>query len=288
MPAGWAAQRLLRDAVTLLYVTIPFLALAVTFLILGKLTGGGLDALDYLVYAMATGVLWAAAVILYMAWIVIRDGWQLSSVPAATVLAVVALAVAAWAYDRHAREAECRAAEEFYQTLVVLPAAERAAAIRDGEAFVRTPTICAIDSLRMVLGRHVLDPEPSSPEQDAARRAILAELLAAGLPPDYRLLYGFAVSDADPAATRMLLQRRRLAIRTGGAEWDLFPDDIVRTLLTRAREAPGTEPERNAARYRATLAVLVEEAGPDPTRLTGWTRETLMSLGLLPASATAR
>jgi len=274
--------------VTLLYVTIPFLALAVTFLLIGKFAGGGWEALDYLVYAMATGVLWAIAVIVYMAWIVIRDGWQPSSIPAVVVLSVVALLAATWAYNRHAREAECRAALEFYQNLVVLPAIQRAAAIRDGERFVRAPSVCAVDSLRFALGRHVLDPEPSSPERDAERREILAELLRAGLPPDYRLLYGFAVSDADPEATRMLLQQRKTETANGTAEWDVFPEEIVRTLLTRAHTAPGTEADRNAAKYRATLAVLVEEAGPDPAKMTGWTRETLLSLGLLPASATTQ
>lgn len=288
MPAGWAVQRMLRDAVTLLYVTIPFLALAVTFLILGKLTGGGWDALDYLVYAMATGVLWAIAVIVYMAWIVIRDGWQPSSIPAMVILSVVGLMAATWAYNRHAREAECRASLEFYQNLVVMPAAQRAPAILEGERFVRTPSVCAVDNLRFALGRHVLDPDPSSPEQDAERRTILAELLRAGLPPDYRLLYGFAVSDADPEATRMLLQQRKAETASGKAEWDLFPEEIVRTLLTRARPTPGAEADRNAVKYRATLAVLVEEAGPDPAKMTGWTRETLLALGLLPASATTQ
>lgn len=73
MVAGWAARRLWRDAAALVYLTIPFAALAATFLILGRLTGGG-DALDYLVYAVATGMLWAAVIVGYLAWIVLRDG----------------------------------------------------------------------------------------------------------------------------------------------------------------------------------------------------------------------
>ena len=70
---------------TLLYITVPFIALAITFLAIGKLSAGGWDALDYLVYAMATGVLWAVVVVCYLLWVVLRDGWQPSSLRLDTI-----------------------------------------------------------------------------------------------------------------------------------------------------------------------------------------------------------
>lgn len=153
---------------------------------------------------------------------------------------------------------------------------------------MRSPSVCAVDGLRQVLGRHVLNPAPPSPARDADRRAILAQLLEAGLPPDHRILYGFAVSDADPDATRMLLRRRRTLNAETGTDWQLFPDDIVQPLLGRAWAAPGTTPDPNADRYRATLAVFVEEGRPDPATVPARTRETLTALGLMTAAASNR
>ncbi|MEQ8817127.1 MAG: hypothetical protein RLO51_23615 [Thalassobaculum sp.] len=266
---------------TLLYITVPFVALALAFLAIGKLSSGGWDALDYLVYAMATGVLWAVVVVCYLVWVVLRDGWQPSSFPAIAVLVLLAAVAAGWGYREFARDAGCRAAQAFFVGLPAMPAAERAAAIRQGGAHVRSGSDCAIDGLRLALGRHVLDPEPSTPAQDAKRRAILEELLEAGLPPTHRVLYEFAASDADPVATRMLLRRRKLLAAGTGESWDLFPDDIVRTLITYSRTAPGDTPDPNAERYRATLAVFVDEGLADPGALPPWLRETLIALGLL-------
>ena len=266
---------------TLLYITVPFIALAITFLAIGKLSAGGWDALDYLVYAMATGVLWAVVVVCYLLWVVLRDGWQPSSFPAIAVLVILAAVAAGWAYREHARDAACRAAQAFFVGLPDMPAADRTTAIREGGEYARSGSDCAIDGLRLALGRHVLDPEPSTPAQDATRRAILEELLDAGLPPNHRLLYEFAASDADPAATRMLLRRRKLLIARTGDAWDLFPDDVVQTLITRARTVPGGTPDPNAERYLATLAVFVDEGLADPATLSPRTRETLTALGLL-------
>lgn len=289
MPGRGIVQRWRRDTVTLVYITVPFVALAIGFLAFGKLSGaGGWDALEYLVYAMAAGVLWAVAVVGYLIWVVIRDGWQPSSFPAIAVLAVVALLAAGWAYRKHAEEADCRAAQAFYLSLPGMPAADRPAAIRQAGAYVRSPAGCAVDGLRLALGRHVLDPEPTSPSQDADRRAILAELLAAGLPPDRQILYGFAVSDADPESTRMLLRRRKALNAEAGEAWDLFPDDMIDPLMTHARTIPGKEPDPRAERCRATLAVFLEEARPDPALMSSWDRKMLAEIGLLSADPSQR
>ncbi len=281
MAPHWAVQRIRRDLATLAYVTVPFLALAATFLAIGKLGAGGWDALDYLIYAMATGVLWAGFVVCYLAWVLIRDGWQPSSYPAAAVLAALVLLAAGWAYRESAEDAECNAQQAFFLELPSLSATERTAAIGNGERFVRSGSDCAIDGLRLALGSPAPDDGSPSPDRNAERRAILAELLEAGLPPDQRLLYGFAVSDADPASTRLLLRWRKLQTRRTGAQWPPFPDDIVRTLIGRARTMPGQAEDPAAARYRRTLAVFVEEASPDPQALSQWTRESLIGLGLL-------
>lgn len=282
MATGWTAQRMRRDLSALAYLTVPFVALAMTFLAIGKFGGsGGWEALDYLLYAMATGALWAAVVVGYLVWVVIRDGWQPSSYPAAAVLAILLALAAGWAYRGYAEDKDCRAAQAFYERLPALPAADRTAAIRDGGRHVSSPSGCSIEALRLALGRGVRDPGPSSQADAAERRATLAELLEAGLPPDHRVLYGYAVEDADPASVRLLLRWRKLLNGRTGAAWEMFPDDIVQPLITYARIVPGQPPDPTARRYRATLAVFVEEAAPDPAALSGWTRDALVDLGLL-------
>ncbi len=266
----------------LLYLTIPLALLAAGFLILGRTTGGGWSSLDYLVYAMATGAVWAVAALGYLGWVLVRDGWQASGIPAAVVLAAVALAAAGWWYARHAEEAECRAAQQFYAGLSATPAADRPEAIRAGGRWVAEPSGCAIDGIRTWLGRDPLVPDGAAPLSDGERVAVLALLLDAGLPPGDRLLRGYAVEDGDPDATRLLLRRRKALGPAAGADAELFPDDIVQPLITRARTMPGQAPAPDAARYRATLAVLVEEGLDDPSALSEWTRERLTELGLLP------
>ncbi len=265
----------------LLYFTVPLALLAAGFLILGKTTGGW-PSLDYLVYAMATGAAWAVVVLGYIGWVLVRDGWQASSLPAAVVLAAVALAAGGWWYARHAEEADCRAAQEFYARLAATRAADRLEAIRAGGPWVSAPSGCAIDGIRTWIGRDPLVNDGATPLSDSERVAVLALLLEAGLPPGYRLLRGYAVEDGDPEATRLLLRRRKALGPAAGADADPFPDDMVQTLITRARTVPGQAPAPDAARYQATLAVLVEEGLDDPSALSEWTRERLTELGLLP------
>lgn len=272
-------RRWRRDALILGLLSAPF-AVLIAGCLAGAELAQGWASLDYVVWALAAGGAWVAAVIGYLVWIVFRDGWQPSAAPAIVVLCGVAVLAAGWGYLELAEARECRAADRLYARLAAGMAAEafaeRAAAIRDGGRLVTDPSPCALDALLLNLGRDPAVPadvrSPSGPQ----RRAVLAELLQAGLPPADRLLHAFAVDDADAEAVRHLLRRRKVLNEELGADWDLFPDEMVRLLIERARGGPA------AARHRATLEAFVQEGLPDPSILTDWTEDRLRALGLLP------
>lgn len=276
-------RRWRRDALTLALLSAPF-ALLVAACLAGAELAQGWASLDYVVWALVAGGAWAAAVVGFLAWTVIRDGWQPSAAPAIVVLCGVGVLAAGWGYLEFAEERECRAADQLYARLTAGTAAggstegstERAAAIRDGGRLVTHPSPCALDALLLNLGRDPALPADARSPSGPLRRAVLAELLQAGLPPADRLLYEYAVGDADAEAVRLLLRRRRVLIEELGADWNLFPDDIVRLLIERARSGPAAE------RYRATLGAFVQEGLPDPSILTDWTEDRLRALGLLP------
>lgn len=270
----------------LVYITIAFALLAAGFLIAGKLPGNaGWDSLDYLVYAMATAALWGVAVVGYLIWLVIRDGWQASSIPAAVLLAALVVAAATWGYRRYAEEADCRAAEAFYISLAAMPAGDRPAAIGSAGAYVTSPSDCAIDGLSYAFGRSLLAPDAGSTLPDDERYETLSQLLDAGLPPGDRLLFDMAVNGADAPAVRLLLRRRKSLNEAGtdGAPWDLFPDLVVQPLITRARVLPDAPVDAHATAYRTTLSVFVADGQPNPSALSASTRRALTELGLLPA-----
>lgn len=277
---GTIASRLRRDGMILLGISMAFATLAAVLLVVGRINASGWDSLDYLVYAMGVGVLWAVVVVGYLVWVVIRDGWQLSSLPAALVLAALVAVAAVWAYREHAVEAECQAAIAFYQDLADRPAGERAAAIADAGAFVLAPSDCAIDGFQLAFGRPNPTPDARPGLTDTERSAVLAQLLDAGLPPLHRLLYGLAVDDADPVGSRLLLQRRKHLNATAGTDWDLFPDSIVTPLMSRARVPANSPWKPREARYRAVLSAFVAEGLPDPSVLPPWMQEELTGLDL--------
>lgn len=269
----------------LLYITLPFALAAAGLVYYAEYVATGWDRLGYAAMAMMAGAVWAVAVLGYCVWIVVRDGWQLSSAPAIALLAVAATAGAVWGYRHYAEGAACRAQQGFYEQLAAAPAADRPELVAAHRRLIQTPSPCTADALALRFGRHVLDTDPPA-MPDAERHAALALLLEAGLTPGYGLLYRFAASYADPEATRLLLERRR-ALNADGGDWELFPDAIVRPLLTRAT-APTDDPDAPlVARSRATLRVLVEEGRPDPATLPAWMRDRLTDLGLLPAAGAA-
>lgn len=271
-----AFQRWRRDGLVLATLSAPF-ALLVAGILAAAEAAGGWEALDYLVWALAAGCAWACTVLIYLAWTLLRDGWRLSSLPAIVVLCGVALLAAVWGYLDYAEDRECRAADRLFAGLADAPAAERAVTIGDAGRLVTDPSPCALDALLVHLGGRPASP---SPTLDRRRHAALEELLQAGLPPADELLYGFAVDEPDADAVRLLLRHRRALNEEAGTFWDLFPDDLVHTLVQRATAAAPTAGD--ADRYRAVLAVIVQEGLPDPSILTDWTEGQLRGLGLLP------
>ena len=116
-----------RDARILLLTTLPF-ALVVGGLMLAAQSPwvGGWEPLTLVIYAVGVAALWAAMVVCYLVWIVIREGWQASSLPAAVLLVLIAAGAGAWGFSAWAEERACQRAFAFYGDLPALTAGRRA------------------------------------------------------------------------------------------------------------------------------------------------------------------
>lgn len=257
-PAG---RRRSRDLRNLLLLTLPFAIAATILLALAESWDSDYwQALDFALFAFGAAALWAAAIAGYLSWILFRDGLAGAGIPAFLVLATLACAGAVWESAGYDRTARCHAATAFYDALAALPQAARAAAVGRAGALPGNPSPCALEALVLRFGT---DPLPlqaaAAPPSAEERQAVLAQLLAAGLPPDDRMLHAFAVGEADPAATGLIVAQRR-SLNAAGAQWDLFPDRIVQALLRHADPCAVTEAGRGG--HRDTLRALAEAARP--------------------------
>lgn len=269
---------------SLLWITIPFAIVGGIFAVMSETTDAGFwRAMDFAIYAGGVAMLWAVTVVGYLIWIVLRDGWQTSSIPAMVILALVVTGAAYWVWTSYIATTPCEAAHDFYGRLAGLPAAERRVAIRESGDHIRAPSSCALEGLRTWFG---LDPAPpeggGAPLGDAERLDALQQMLDAGLPPNEGVLTSFAAMDADAAATRLILQQRRKLKVERNADWELFPVSVASHALSRAHACNGGDPGEEAARYRNLLRTLVEVGRPDAASLDAEMREELTCLGLLP------
>ena len=267
---------------TLLYISIPFAVAGGVLLVLSQTTNAGVwRALDFAIYAAAVGILWALTVTGYLIWTVLRDGWQTASVPAAVILVIIATGTAVWLWRSHSESSDCTAAHAFYARLAGLPEMARHNTVLEGSPFILSPSPCAIEGLRTWFGRDPAPPEGDAlPLGDRERLKALQEMLEAGLPPDDALLDGFAATDGDAAAARLILERRRQLNAEDGGNRSLFPKTVVSHALSRAAPCATDDPSEDALRYREVLRVLVEIGKPDPASLDPGTREGLACLGI--------
>lgn len=73
-------------------LSIGLIAVAAGFFIAGE-HATGWDGLSYFIYGMAAVALWALVSVIYLIWVVVRDGWRKPNIPALAGIAII-LAVA--------------------------------------------------------------------------------------------------------------------------------------------------------------------------------------------------
>lgn len=266
------AGRWRRDLLVLLLLSLPF-ALAAGVLLLLAEGSGGWQGLGHAIHAIGAAAAWALAVALYLGWILWRDGLSGAGIPAAVLLAILTCAGAVWEASDYDATARCHAARDFIDRLAALPPAARPAAIAGAGALLRDSPPCLTDALLLRFGRDPLPPEGAAPPGAGERREVLAALLAAGLPADDRMLYIFAVLEADPVATSLLLQQR-----AAGGPAPPVPGHVLDTLLRQADPCGAGDTAPEAADRRAVLSLLLAAAPPDAAGLEAETRRQLACL----------
>lgn len=80
--------RMPKYLITLFYLTLGFGAVVAGFFIAGE-HATGWDGLSYIIYGMGVAALWALVSVIYLIWILIRDGWRKSAIPAAFLIIVI-------------------------------------------------------------------------------------------------------------------------------------------------------------------------------------------------------
>jgi len=270
-----------RDARILLLTTLPF-ALVVGGLMLAAQSPwvGGWEPLTLVIYAVGVAALWAAMVVCYLVWIVIREGWQASSLPAAVLLVLIAAGAGAWGFSAWAEERACQRAFAFYGDLPALTADARRTAIREAGRMVTRPSICGVQGLTDTLLPHTASATGEHGLSDEERWGLLAELLDAGLPPEQHLLFMFGAYRPDPEAVRLLLARRAWLNARNPDDWPVIPDGTLRDVLDRAGSCNGPPPDSEEERHRAVARVILESGGVEAATLPVPTRERLACLGL--------
>ena len=83
------ATRVPKYLITLLYLTLGFGAIVSGFFIAAD-QAVGWDGLSYVIYGMGIAALWALISVIYLIWILIRDGWRKSAIPAVFFIIVIA------------------------------------------------------------------------------------------------------------------------------------------------------------------------------------------------------
>lgn len=270
-----------RDARILLLTTLPFAVVAGGLMLAAQSPWvGGWEPLTLVLYAVGVAALWAVVVIGYLVWIVIREGWRASSLPAAAILVLIAAGAGAWGIRAWAEERACQRAYAFYETLPALSEDARRTAIREAGRLVTRPSICGVQGMTETL---LPRPDLAIGEQglsDPERWGLLAELLEAGLPPEGHLLFMFGAYRPDPEAVRLLLARRAWLNARNPDDWPVVPDGTLRDVLERAGSCDGRPPDAEEHRHRAVARVILESGDVEPTTLPASMRERLVCLGL--------
>ncbi len=230
----------MRRLRTLLSITLPCAALAGALLAWPRLTGqGGWAPLEYALLAMGVAAAWAVIVLGYLLAIVLRGGVTRATAPALAVLVLASGGAGLAAWRHMAGEAACHAALALPMDLLDTASGARTARIAADARAWRDPDPCLWSALA-----HALREMPED-----ERHAVLDALLAAGLPPDQRLLHGVAITLADPMASVRLVRARA----TRGEP--PLPEYVLGAALDRARpcqaDSPGTAREVALALLRA-------------------------------------
>ena len=241
----------------LLWITLPFAVVVLGCFVMAERTGGW-DGLGWAVYGAIAAGLWALAVVAFFVWLMARDGWLAWHGVPLGILIVLAVAGAAWGGKLWLDRARESADAAFYERLAATPFTERAAVLATDPDRPAAMTFAGreIVALRLLADRY--EPLPADAPEETERLATLGLLLDHGMPPDDFFFYK-AVDAADPAAVRLLIERRQAL----GRGWEPIPPRFVEQALDAVDPDPASPYHAPYERYLAMLEMFLE-LGFDP------------------------
>jgi hypothetical protein len=239
---------LTKDVLLLLYLSIPFLLVAAALFVAGEYFVKGWDGLSLAIYSFFVLGAWVVVLLAWCAWIVLRDGFQPSSILPVALLFAALVGTGIWVSSKLLEQRRCAQSADFFAAFAAAAPSERTYLVSQGQRFISNPTFCGLDAVQYWFG---FDPDgqPDSSGSDADRLAAIRQLLAAGLLPVDSLLYEAARSgDADLA---ILYAEFRSA--AGLEPWPVRAGIAALEGYELASEASPTQPH-----HLATLRLFVE------------------------------
>ncbi|MFC3230575.1 hypothetical protein ACFOGJ_25225, partial [Marinibaculum pumilum] len=146
-------------------------------------------AADLTLYAFFVLAAWAIAVAGFLAWIILRDGVRLYTLPGVVLLAAAATTGARWDASSYNETLSCAADARLYAVIAARPPAQRDGILEAAAGQLRRPSPCAAEQLSFHFGAGAPLAPGTGGTDPAERLAVLAALLEKGLPPDDRLLF---------------------------------------------------------------------------------------------------
>ncbi|MBT6203473.1 MAG: hypothetical protein HOI34_07200, partial [Rhodospirillaceae bacterium] len=161
--------------------SLPFLlGAAVLFAMSNRASGW--DAMNLGIYAGVALLGWAALVIGFLIWLVIRDGLVASNILPLAILGSLVCAALWWGGSWWLQENACSRDAAFYDAIAAAPLEQRAAMVEDARNNPAEITRCGRDSLVYHFGRDLFDSLAVGSTAEHERLATWALLLEHGLP----------------------------------------------------------------------------------------------------------
>jgi hypothetical protein len=244
-----------------IYVSLPFLAVAGTLLVISGQQDGPWEALGYAFFAVVALLAWGGVTFFYCLYLLVANGLVAGNIVPGLFVAAVIVGAGLWGWTTYREDRDCDYAMTFYEELANAAPEARAALIAANRDVAANPTVCRTEALFYWFGHDRFDPNARNAEEESRRLATLALLLKSGLPPGDEVVW-HAVNDADAGLFELLMARRAELHRADVTTWDPAPASVAFDVVSQLDVDPDSLYFADAPAFREMLSVL-RNAGVD-------------------------